>query len=201
MAFVLIGAFESFRWAVHQWDSGRASSHHGPGLRSQAPKCSPLRHPGSSVKGKLLVLLCLLHVYILCLPKRRAQSSCAVNACLKEAKQNRMGNVFQVSPSNALSCFYASGKVAVFYHTSLCASLCTLLDRLFLSSFLCASRNRCVIQRGCQLFTLHSVRGLTGCRGALGLKQTCDQTFGPSLKQVFCCCCCCCWAGQIKASH
>lgn len=105
---------------------------------------------------------------------KRAQSSCAVNACLKEAKQNRMGNVFQVSPSNVLSCFYASGKVAVFYHTSLCASLCTGFSFLFFFFFKWASRNKCVIQRECQLFTLNNVRGLKGCRGALGLKQTCD---------------------------
>ena len=176
MASVLIGAFERLWWAVHQWDSGRASSHHGPGLRSQAPKCSPLRHPGSSVKGKLLVLLCRLHVYILCLPKMSAEFLCC--ECMFERGQTKQIGKCLSSVSFQclvlLLCFRRG--CCLLSHIFMCEFVHTFWQAFpsFSFFFKWASRNKCVIQRGCQLFTFNNVRGLKGCRGALGLKQTYD---------------------------
>lgn len=49
---------------------------------------------------------------------------------------NKTKNVLKMSPLSVLSCFYASSKVAVFYHTSLCVNVCAPLGRcvLFLMS-------------------------------------------------------------------
>lgn len=58
--------------------------------------------------------------------------------------------------------------------THLYVRVCAQAFPFFSFFFEWASRNKCVIQRECQLFTLNNVRGLKGCRGALGLKQTCD---------------------------
>ena len=67
VSFVLIGAFERFRRAVY----------HGPGLCSQAPKYSALRHPASSVKGKLFPCSSSLSSWT-------ELSSCAVNNSVNE---------------------------------------------------------------------------------------------------------------------
>lgn len=123
--FVLIGAFEQFRWAVRQRESGRASSYHGPGLSSQAPKYSSLRHPASSVKGKLSVFPRLSFI--------PSWSELRVPVNVRGAKQNRMGNVFKCLVPMSCHAFTLQARLLSFIthlYVFTLGQVCTLYVRV-----------------------------------------------------------------------